>query len=592
MVNMPGVHDSYGGNALVCVMGLHPGPALHQRNQHSRMPIRCQHWAMVLLIVACAVQVQWQCGLLGVRVGEALRPGPEPAEADKERAEIIGKLRKYSSIGKLSMDQMRRVFPAAHLAGLSFADDLGQLKNYARRLIAGAEDAQPALDPESPPPEVGAPIEDSHPALEGPAIAEPAVEADPAAADATSSAASAGLGRYSGTLKKDAAYKAAFKQWLADVGDIVRARLVSEGHTDRSSIIFRVAVRSELTATFKANSPGVIAYYYRKGGYEPPAGLEHLSEPPLTPEEREWGMLAIRAEQYELKMKEVHSQNAGTKYATRRLLALQQLREEFNALGVAGQRRLALRRKLALSPMNVPDEGNADEQELSEDESCSSDNATGQRGVGWRDLSANSRHKARRAEELRDSLDTAAGGDVDAEDVAEVLYKVLSSEERSVVAARFAACAGTDATWCALGKALVTHLVKTASRRFEYAMVILCLALRDVGFNGRRAIHQKLNIWVWRNPWKTSRWITVAPTRVRPCNNGRLNTRKYDPATMRQFLCQNSVSTSDVVASSKRKRPLNDSADGEPVPKRALNDTAYELWTPSSSTFYQLDYGM
>ena len=65
---------------------------------------------------------------MGVRVGEALHPGPEPAEADKERAEIIGKLRKYSCIGKLSMDQMRRVFLAAHLAGLSFADDLGQLK--------------------------------------------------------------------------------------------------------------------------------------------------------------------------------------------------------------------------------------------------------------------------------------------------------------------------------------------------------------------------------------------------------------------------------------------------------------------------------
>ena len=383
------------------------------------------------------------------------------------------------------------------------------------------------------------------------------------------------------------------------MGSVLRRRLVRGGLTDRSSSEFASALKRDVRVTFKDNTPEDIASYYLKAGHAPPPGLEHLTQVGLTPEERSWGNVAYVKCWFGRIMKQVYEEGKLDKYDMRKNEARRRMRCQFNELPVASQRMWALRRKLHENPMKVDakavrrggdKEVDAEEADAQEGSDC--DSSIEEDSKEWRELPVRSREREQRAKALREALASAAGGGVDPDDLAEALHSVLNSEERSTVSERFAACSGTDKVWVILGKALVAHLLESASRKFQFSMLVICLALRDAGYKCRKKIRDHLGLYVWKSQWKASNFTTKATIRSGPCNNGRTGARKWEQTKMRDFLMDHSVATSAFVMPPKRKLSLAEGVDAEPQIKRALTDSAYQLWHQvgsglSSATFYR-----
>lgn len=154
-------------------------------------------------------------------------------------------------------------------------------------------------------------------------------------------------GRYAGSLPKCPATKKALSMFREDMGKSVRMQLRLEGV---SKDMMSNAVAARLTKLFKVQEPAQIASYYRKAGFNAPAGIAEIQSTPLTSDEREWGNAAYADLWWENMMKTVFVEDRRKCYSKRRAEARSRLRADFNKLAITEQRSLALSRRLRMSP--------------------------------------------------------------------------------------------------------------------------------------------------------------------------------------------------------------------------------------------------
>ena len=244
--------------------------------------------------------------------------------------DLVVKLRKYKSINTLSMSQIVRIFSAEQLAALGFGIGLKKIKTYARSLLDGASAAEAVAAEAQPSEAVAQPVlAEVAPAIDGDEGTEVRQGTGGPASTATKKALHM-PGRYGGTLPQCPGTTAALKLWLSDMGDTLQGRPLQDGMPDRSSSEFSATLKRLVRSTFKVNSPGVIAAYYRRAGHPPPEGLENLTEVTLTPEAREWGNAAFAHVNRKGFMMGVYREMKGELYSVRRLVAAQRMRDRFN----------------------------------------------------------------------------------------------------------------------------------------------------------------------------------------------------------------------------------------------------------------------
>jgi len=206
----------------------------------------------------------------------------------------------------------------------------------------------------------------------------------------------------------------------------------------------------------------------------------------------------------------------------------------------------------------------------------------------WHALSKkrDKRKRAERLQELRHALDTAAGGDIDSEDVAEALWCVLQPEERQFVSARFCNATGSEKAWVRLGRSLASHLRKSASRRFGFAMMVLCIACRDAGFTSRRVVKNALGLYLWRGPWMQSASVDLAPTRTVNCCNGREGLRKLPTENLKQVFTENATESCKLVVGHGRGR---ERVKGEELmTSMSFTDSVQQIWLNYLKPFVSL----